>query len=88
MNTFEVCHQATSSPPPLIVRQPPKLSVQSDILIVQVCSVFCQFLPMEKSFIYDATFKRKIILYADKIGERAAGRKYTVNEAYICHWQV
>jgi hypothetical protein len=33
------------------------------------------------SITYDATFKRKVILCP------AAGRKYTVSESCICHWQ-
>jgi hypothetical protein len=45
--------------------------------IVQVCSVFCQILPKEKRFTYDAALKN--ILYAEKTRSRAAGRKFTVN---------
>jgi hypothetical protein len=32
---------------------------------------------MEKRFTYDAAFKRKVILCAEKIGNRAAGRLYS-----------
>jgi hypothetical protein len=39
---------------------------------------------MEKSFTYDATFKRKIILCVEKTGNRAAGRKYSVSEKCVC----
>jgi hypothetical protein len=46
-----------------------------------VCSVFCQFLPMEKHVTYDVTFKRKVILCTEKIGNHATGRKCTVSEA-------
>jgi hypothetical protein len=42
---------------------------------------------MEKGFTYDAAFNRKVILCAEEIVNRAAGRKYTVNEARIHHWQ-
>jgi hypothetical protein len=42
---------------------------------------------MEKHFTYDASFKRKVILCTEKIGNRAAGRKYTVSEAHAHHWQ-
>jgi hypothetical protein len=42
---------------------------------------------MEKHFVYDATFKRKVILCSEKIGNRAAGRKYTVSEACVHYWQ-
>jgi hypothetical protein len=54
-----------------------------EILIVQVCSVFHQFLPMEKHFTYAAAFKRKVILCAEKTGNHAAGKKYTVRHVYI-----
>jgi hypothetical protein len=43
---------------------------------------------MEKRFTYDAAFKRKIILCVEKIGNRAAGRKYTVSEACVRHWRI
>jgi hypothetical protein len=58
--------------------------------MVQVCSVFYQFLSMEKRFTYDAAFKRKVIMCAEKIGSRAAGGKYTVSEARVLvrHWEV
>jgi hypothetical protein len=42
---------------------------------------------MEEHFKYDAAFKRKIILCAENIGNRAAGRKYTVSEACVRHLQ-
>jgi hypothetical protein len=42
---------------------------------------------MENSFKYDATFKIRVILSAEKIGNRAAGRKYTVSEECVRHWQ-
>jgi hypothetical protein len=51
-----------------------------------VCLAFYQFLPKEEHFTYDSTFKRKVILYAEKIGYCAAGRKYRVSEACVCHW--
>jgi hypothetical protein len=38
---------------------------------------------MEKCFTYDARFKRKVILCAEKIGNLTGGRKYTVNEACV-----
>jgi hypothetical protein len=38
---------------------------------------------MEKSFMHDTTFQTKIVLCAEKIGNRAAGRKCAVNEACI-----
>jgi hypothetical protein len=41
---------------------------------------------MEKHFTY-AAFKRKVILCTEKIGNRAAGRKHTVSEAGVRHWQ-
>jgi hypothetical protein len=39
---------------------------------------------MEKHFIYDAAFKRKVILGAEKIGNHAAGRNHTVSEICVC----
>jgi hypothetical protein len=42
---------------------------------------------MEKRVTYDAAFKRKGILCAEEIGNRATGRKYTVSEACVHHWQ-
>jgi hypothetical protein len=48
-----------------------------------VCSVFHQFLPTENNFSYVATFKRKVTLYAEKTGNHAAGRNYTVSEACV-----
>jgi hypothetical protein len=42
---------------------------------------------MEDHFTYYASFKRKIILCAEKTGNRAAGRKYIVSEACVRHWQ-
>jgi hypothetical protein len=42
---------------------------------------------MEKHFTYDATFTSKSILCAEKTGNRATGRKFTVSEACVCHWQ-
>jgi hypothetical protein len=41
---------------------------------------------MEKHITYDATFKRRVILCTEKIGNGAGGRKYTVSEACVCHW--
>jgi hypothetical protein len=38
---------------------------------------------MEKRFIYDTTFRRKVILCAEEIGNHAADRKDTVNEACV-----
>jgi hypothetical protein len=76
-------------PPPLYMWVNPHLSVQSlpDILIVQVCLVFCQVLHKEKCFMYDATFKWEVILCAEEIGNCAIGRKYAVCEACVQHWQ-
>jgi hypothetical protein len=67
INTLRVTHQATSSPTPLTVT--PQLSVQSlpDILIIQVYSLFYQFLLMEKRFTYDDTFKSKVTLCTEKM---------------------
>jgi hypothetical protein len=42
---------------------------------------------MEKHFAYDTTFKRKVILCTEKVGNCAAGRKYTVSEACVRHWR-
>jgi hypothetical protein len=42
---------------------------------------------MEKRFTYDASFKRKVIVCTEKISNPAAGRKCTVSEACVCHWQ-
>jgi hypothetical protein len=42
---------------------------------------------MEKRFTHDAAFKRKVILCTEKLGNCAAGRKYTVSEECVCHWQ-
>jgi hypothetical protein len=42
---------------------------------------------MEERFTYDAAFKRKVILCAEKIGNPAAGRKYAVSEACVRHWR-
>jgi hypothetical protein len=42
---------------------------------------------MEKHFTYDVEFKRKVILCPETIGNRAAGRKYTVRGACVPHWQ-
>jgi hypothetical protein len=42
--------------------------------IVQACSVFYQFLLMEKCFLVDVAFRREVILCAEKIGNCAAGR--------------
>jgi hypothetical protein len=39
---------------------------------------------MEKHFTH-AAFKRKVILCTEKVGDRAAGREYTVNEAWTRH---
>jgi hypothetical protein len=41
---------------------------------------------MENRFTYDAAFKRKVILCAEKIGNPSAGRTYTVSEACVHHW--
>jgi hypothetical protein len=41
---------------------------------------------MEKYFTYDAAFRRKVILCAEKMGNCAAGRTYTVSEACVRHW--
>jgi hypothetical protein len=41
---------------------------------------------MEKCFTYAAAFKRKVIPCGEKIGRRAAGRKYTVCEACVRNW--
>jgi hypothetical protein len=41
---------------------------------------------MEKRFTYDA-FKINTILCAKNIGNGAAGRKYTVSDACVCHWR-
>jgi hypothetical protein len=46
-----------------------------------VCSVLYQFLPLEKRFTNDATYKWKVILFGEKLGNHAAGRKHTVSEA-------
>jgi hypothetical protein len=48
-----------------------------------MCPVFNQILPMEKHFTCDAAFKTQVILCAEKIGNRAGGRKYTVREAKL-----
>jgi hypothetical protein len=58
-----------------------------DILVVQVPSLFYQFLPVEKRFTYAAAFGREVILCAEKIGNRSAGGKYTVSEACVRHWR-
>jgi hypothetical protein len=42
---------------------------------------------MEKHFTYDSAFKRKVILCAEKTGNRAACRKYAVSEKCIHHWR-
>jgi hypothetical protein len=42
---------------------------------------------MEKRFIYDAAFRRKVILCTEKTGDHAADRKYTVGEPCVCHWR-
>jgi hypothetical protein len=42
---------------------------------------------MEKCLTYDAAFKRKVVLCAEKKGNYAAGRECTVSEACVCHWQ-
>jgi hypothetical protein len=39
---------------------------------------------MGKGFIYDAAFKRNVILCAQKIGNRVAGRMY----ACVRHWRI
>jgi hypothetical protein len=74
-------------PPPPLTASQPQLSVQSlpNILDVQVCSVFYQFLPMEKRFTHDATIKRKVSLCAEKICNRAASRQCTISEACVRH---
>jgi hypothetical protein len=51
------------------------------IFIAQVCSVFYQFLPTKIT--YDAAFKRKVILCAEKVSNHAADRKYTVSAACV-----
>jgi hypothetical protein len=85
VNTFRVNHQATSSRRLLTVSQPPQILIQPlpAIFIVQVCSVFYQFLPTEKCF----TFKRKVVLCAEKASNHASGKKYTVSDACVRHWQ-
>jgi hypothetical protein len=62
IKTFGVSQQTTSSPPTFNSDSTPQLAVQSlpEILIFQVCSVFCQFLPMEKRFTNDAASKEKL----------------------------
>jgi hypothetical protein len=50
-----------------------------------MCSGFYRILPMEKRFTYDAAFKRKVILCAENIRNRAAAGKFTVSEACVCH---
>jgi hypothetical protein len=42
---------------------------------------------MEKRFAYDAAFKRKVILRAEKTGNHAAGRNHSVSEACVRHWR-
>jgi hypothetical protein len=42
---------------------------------------------METRFTHDAAFKRKVFLCHEKIGNRAASRKYTVSEACVHHWR-
>jgi hypothetical protein len=42
---------------------------------------------MEKRFTYDTALKRRVILCAEKIGNRAADRKYTLIEACIRNWR-
>jgi hypothetical protein len=41
---------------------------------------------MEKRFTYDAALRRKVIPYAEKIGNRAVGKNYTVSESCVHHW--
>jgi hypothetical protein len=48
---------------------------------------FLSVLPIGKHFTYDAAFKIKVILCAEKIDDRAAGRKYIVREAFVHHWR-
>jgi hypothetical protein len=41
---------------------------------------------MEEHFACYGAFRRKVILCSEKIGNYAAGRKYTVREACVCLW--
>jgi hypothetical protein len=50
-------------------------------------SVFYHFLTIKERFTYDAAFKRKVTLCAEKIDNHAAGRKHIVSEACVCHWR-
>jgi hypothetical protein len=79
INTYEVSHQAISFPPP------PNFQFSHCLTFLSFRCV--QFSPMQRRFTYDAAFKRKVILCAEKIGNRAVGRKYTVSEACVHHWQ-
>lgn len=42
---------------------------------------------MEKRFTYDAEFKRKVILCAENIGNRAAGKQFSINEVNVRRWR-
>lgn len=43
---------------------------------------------MDKRFTYDAEFKRKVITCAEQLGNRAAGKRYSVNESNVRRWRV
>jgi hypothetical protein len=68
--------------------QPPTL-VQSlpDILIVQMHSIFPSAVTHGKAFNIRSQIQNKSIPRAEKIGNCAGGRKCTVSEASVCHWQ-
>jgi hypothetical protein len=40
-----------------------------------------------KRFHYDAALKRKVIIFAAERGNRAAGRKFAINEANVRRWR-
>jgi hypothetical protein len=63
---------------------PPRSTVSHCLAFLSFRCV--QFLPTEKCFTCDAAFKRKVILCAEEMGNRAVGRKYTVTEACLHQW--
>jgi hypothetical protein len=42
---------------------------------------------MDKRYTYDAAFKRKVILCTEQIGNRAAGKQFSVNETNVRRWR-
>jgi hypothetical protein len=71
----------TPSPPPLTVIQPQNFSLV--IAWHSYCSDSFSFpLVFTPS---DAAFKRKVVPFAEATDNRAAGGKYTVSDACVCH---